>query len=155
MSVGYRKRDRLLLELGYNSYGDYLSSDIWKRIRIKFLAKNKVCYGCSSTSECVHHRMYTEGNLLGETESGLVPLCQYCHHKIEFDGKRKLSHHQANKKLDRVFRGSTVKVKRKRVKHKGDGLTNEQRKRKERAMRKLNATRKEQEKLAERNRHLF
>lgn len=156
MAVGYDQRDILLGKIGYDSYNEYLSSYLWKKIKHRFLKRNPQCVGCSGKSECVHHIEYTEDNLKGFSEAGLAPLCNECHRKIEFFNGKKLTHYQAIRRFNKLFGNSEIKICKKKTKRpKGEMDRRKRAAKAEKNQRKLNATRKEQEKLAERNRHLF
>lgn len=80
----------------------YLTSDLWASIRAKILLDGAECAcGCNRPADQVHHKIYTEANLLGTTLDGLVPLFHECHHEIEFSGKRKVTLAEANFELKR------------------------------------------------------
>ena len=86
----YHIRDVLLREMGYNSYRQYLGSTLWKGIRGRgFKALGRVCYLCGGKAELLHHYHYEPVLLEGHTLLGLVPLCEKCHHKVEWRKTRK------------------------------------------------------------------
>ena len=93
------QRDYVLRLYGYANYRDYLQSELWASIRAKILREAKCFCGCGRQSTQVHHRSYTEANLLGFDLRGLVGLNGGCHHGIEFSDKRKNSLGQANRTL--------------------------------------------------------
>lgn len=73
---------RVLHEMGYASYEEYLQSDLWMRIRKKVLKKaRKLCADCPSRATQVHHEAYTVENLKGMNLRFLVAVCDDCHHK--------------------------------------------------------------------------
>ena len=95
------QRDYVLLQYGYESYHHYLQSSLWFSIRTEILYGMVFC-PCGSLANQVHHKAYTEANLLGKTLRGLVPICNTCHYDIEFTEGRKCSLGEANFKLKRL-----------------------------------------------------
>lgn len=91
----YAERNRLLREhLGFESYPSYLSSPLWKEIKQRgFHAHGRFCRICSKYANILHHISYDLETLKGIRLDRLVPVCDICHHAIEFDlldGKRDL-----------------------------------------------------------------
>ena len=85
-------RDRRLKAIGFNSYKEYLKSDLWKSIRENvFDVKGKMCAAkdCTAPATQIHHTRYKMEELGGRNLRHLHPLCRDCHYKIEFDGKKK------------------------------------------------------------------
>lgn len=100
--LDWKQRDYVLKAHGYRNYHAYLTSDLWASIRAKILLDGAECAcGCNRPADQVHHKIYTEANLLGTTLDGLVPLFHECHHEIEFSGKRKVTLAEANFELKR------------------------------------------------------
>lgn len=99
---GFTARNARLLKLGYSSYADYLSSDLWKTIRGKKLQKYPSCLLCGKPAGEVHHLSYDQETMLGTKDFCLVQLCGDCHHLIEFDGIRKRDLDEANDELMRL-----------------------------------------------------
>ena len=97
MNLNRAQRDYVLKCYGFGSYREYLVSDLWYSIRAP-VKQGAHCH-CGRPAEQVHHKMYCEANLLGQTRRGLVPICGECHGAIEFDGDRKCSLGEANHKL--------------------------------------------------------
>lgn len=94
----YRIRDRILGELGYESYGEYLESGLWLWLRKRVLAKYKwTCQRCGRKGTQVHHTRYTRDNLSGKTIYFMICICAHCHRVSEFlpDG-RKTTQKEAN-----------------------------------------------------------
>jgi hypothetical protein len=60
------------------------------------------CLICPSKASQVHHMSYAARVLLGLETRALVCLCEACHWRIEFDGKRKRSLSRANRELRRL-----------------------------------------------------
>lgn len=92
MAINRRARNRRLPHLGFQSYAEYLKSDVWKDIRDRAFAENGsdcVCCGASATQ--VHHTRYQMQELNGTNLKHLQPICRSCHYKIEFkeDGKKR------------------------------------------------------------------
>ena len=76
----YSDRNETLRLLGFQSYGSYTRSKLWKIIRERALDLNgRVCRKCKGTATQVHHGVYTRDTLTGEDVRGLVPVCGFCH----------------------------------------------------------------------------
>lgn len=84
----YIERNRILSDLGYNSYAEYLKSPVWQRLHDAMLNSRPQCECCLSPATQVHHRRYTVDSLTKVT-CDLVPLCRYCHMHIEFKNGEK------------------------------------------------------------------
>jgi len=72
---------------GWNTYQEYLNSDIWKQQKAKFLSGNPRCARCGRTTRLVlHHLRYEDKDgesILGrETKDDLVVLCWDCHNGL-------------------------------------------------------------------------
>ncbi len=86
----YSGRDAILLSMGYTSYQQYLVSPLWISIRARAReAHGTKCRLCQSIAVVMHHTTYCQDVLLGLDLGGLVPLCDRCHYKVEFDNKDK------------------------------------------------------------------
>lgn len=82
----YRKRDALLLAMGFKSYESYLQSPKWRAIRQRVLMRdNDRCQRCNCKANQVHHRSYSQAVLDGKNDSELASLCSLCHHDIEYE----------------------------------------------------------------------
>lgn len=107
MFITYKERNKLLSELGFKDYRDYLSSEWWKTIRRIILKRDAFsCRGCGK-HQCneVHHFTYNKSSLLGAAPECLITLCRDCHQQIEFEGSRKRSLKDVQKKtLELVVR---------------------------------------------------
>lgn len=80
----YQDRNRVLREIGYPSYTDYLASALWESIKQRVYAmKGANCFLCEKKATVVHHRGYGREVLVGTNLSPLVPLCFLCHEKVE------------------------------------------------------------------------
>lgn len=87
----YESRNAILRAIGFRSYSEYLQSDLWKRIRAKvFRVKGRFCMLCSRPADVPHHNRYHRHDLLGWTLKYINPLCNKCHHEIEFLGDKKV-----------------------------------------------------------------
>jgi len=79
--------------LGFNSYQEYLNSDLWKSKRELFIgekwAENSRCADCGSKNNlCLHHKTYEcVGN---ERQKDLIVLCKKCHKKRHKINKKSL-----------------------------------------------------------------
>ena len=87
----YKNRDKILEELGYDDYIDYLKGDLWTEIRDQILKESKYTCVCCDNEYLdetlvmqVHHMVYTKENLSGESIYGLVAICRTCHIEAEF-----------------------------------------------------------------------
>jgi hypothetical protein len=92
-----------LAEMGFQSYADYLSSDLWASIKRAVMdrAKGK-CRLCRKEAEVVHHRRYDRCVMEGKANCHLVALCRVCHHNVEVN-------HNGEK---RSSRGAEIAYKR-------------------------------------------
>jgi hypothetical protein len=92
-SATYLDRSAVLRQIGFNSYADYLASELWAKIRIKvFATHDGKCRLCDRKATEVHHFRYSKSVLLGKSFGmNLVPLCRLCHEKVEVDdtGKKR------------------------------------------------------------------
>jgi hypothetical protein len=96
-------RKRHLTALGFGTYREYLTSDLWRTIRTRvFVRDGYLCQKCSQPAEQVHHRSYGKKTLAGKYDHGLISLCRNCHHALEFDGDRKRFRREI-KKIDREW----------------------------------------------------
>lgn len=83
----------VLLSLGFSSYQEYLSSELWQRIRTRVLVAHRVspkipgteCLLCPMDATEVHHSSYSRAVMEGRDLTKLIPLCRSCHQKIEYD----------------------------------------------------------------------
>ncbi len=81
----YQDRNKILREMGYKTYKDYLESELWESIRERvFKNRGDKCVLCSNPPTCVHHRGYGKAVLLGEELHQLVAICFECHKEVEF-----------------------------------------------------------------------
>lgn len=96
----YQKRDVVLRAMGFDSYNQYLNSELWSDIRQKIIGAHRVCWKCDSLASVVHHRRYDLPTLMGLDLCGLVAVCQDCHEEAEYLYGRKSSMRQANDALN-------------------------------------------------------
>lgn len=102
ISLSKKQRNLVLKINGFKNYSSYLQSSLWASIR-KQVLENAVCVcGCRKQANQVHHKTYTEANLMGINLQGLVPINQNCHYSIEFSEKRKTSLGKANRELKQL-----------------------------------------------------
>lgn len=81
----YEERDEILRSMGFDSYADYLKSDLWKGIRSRVIkAGYGRCVRCSGTARQVHHKEYSHAILAGHDIKPLVAVCRDCHEYCEF-----------------------------------------------------------------------
>lgn len=100
----YVERKGSLQEIGYANYHEYLQSEEWRRVRKETLESRSGCALCTKKADQVHHLSYDTRTLLGQKPYHLVSLCGECHKWIEYDGERKLTVDQANKRLMQLAR---------------------------------------------------
>ena len=87
----YQVRANSLKELGFRTYSDYLSSDIWRTIRERIFSRDKgKCKVCSRKCHSVHHVTYNVVVMRGDDDTQLISVCRGCHKHVEFDGDKKL-----------------------------------------------------------------
>lgn len=96
-------RNKVLFALGFLHYRDYLASMSWHDIRAKVLSRDSYrCTAningerCSNHADRVHHFFYDLKTLIGEKLESMVSVCEECHERMEFDGKRKRTIQEAN-----------------------------------------------------------
>ena len=99
INLGTKQRNFVLKAYGYKKYSDYLRSRLWATIRAKVLSGAYCSCGCGQTANQVHHKAYTEANLMGADLRGLVAISRDCHYEIEFSEGRKVSLGEANREL--------------------------------------------------------
>lgn len=92
----------VLKSYGFQSYAEYLRSDLWLSVRTKVLDGATCNCGCGKKPDQVHHKVYTEANLLGISHRGLVAVHRDCHHGIEFQDGVKVRLPKANSELKRL-----------------------------------------------------
>lgn len=88
----YRSRAWFLKQLGFESYGAYLASDLWRGIRVRvFALKGNRCVLCGAQAVALHHTRYHAADLLGRKTKHIHPVCHRCHESIEFEDGMKCS----------------------------------------------------------------
>lgn len=118
-------RQKVLKQLGFATYGDYLASPLWKGIRIRVLARARyACQICSKPGRYhraveIHHQSYDLDTMQGTTLDYLVALCHRCHRRLEFKGKGKRSHKEVVGLCRARLTGSMGKGRKVRPKSKG------------------------------------
>lgn len=82
----YESRNLILQSLGYKTYADYLTSDLWEHVRGKvFRLKGSNCHLCKAPATELHHNRYHKNDLTGKCVTYIHPVCRGCHSRIEFD----------------------------------------------------------------------
>lgn len=89
----FAERDAILKLIGFESYEQYLASDLWHWIRCSVLRSiDDKCECCLTTSGlCLHHRDYSLPVLCGNFSNvhrKIVRVCNECHLAIHSDGKQ-------------------------------------------------------------------
>lgn len=88
----YAARTYWLAQLGFRSYGEYLGSDLWQKVRKRAMKRCKWrCKVCGETANQIHHSRYHKNDLTGKTLKNLHAICGTHHTAIEFSlkGKKK------------------------------------------------------------------
>lgn len=98
---GYKRRDESLAILRFESYQEYLQSELWASIRQRVLRLTKGNCRCCRIQRAtqIHHRHYSISVMSGEDIKSLIPLCAACHRYAEFDDGNKVGLATANKRL--------------------------------------------------------
>lgn len=103
----YASRNKWLKTIGFDTYADYLASNLWKKIKADvYRRKGKKCFLCGEPASEIHHNRYHLNDLRGKKLKFLNPICRVCHDAIEFHDGRKATLKQAKaafKKLRQVF----------------------------------------------------
>src|SRR5687768_17181313 len=108
----YKRRNKNLKELGYNSYKEYLSSPLWQKIRTAVLKRDlNICQCCGGQATEVHHKRYTKTVLTGKNLARLNSICNTCHKNIEFIKNTKTSVGKANGLFNLLRKTNKVKSK--------------------------------------------
>lgn len=81
----YGERNRVLRDMGFPTYADYLKSALWSQIRSAVLGNGRPCVRCSQPANQVHHADYAPKTLDGSDISALHPVCRICHELGELD----------------------------------------------------------------------
>ena len=87
----YANRNRRLHNAGFESYPDYLASDLWAEIRERVLDRDgRKCRFCGDAANQAHHGNYTNAALSGKSIDGIRSVCGSCHKFIEIkqDGSK-------------------------------------------------------------------
>lgn len=104
-NIAIARRDKALSIMGFASYQEYLSSDLWRKIRKIVFSFNSKCCVCSKPSSQAHHINYSidalEGNV-SAVKSCIVPMCENCHQKVHFKGCQFLVGRGSRKKLRKL-----------------------------------------------------
>jgi len=99
----YRRRDKLLHELGYASYTDYLRSPTWRKVSARVMQRVQGrCEICGEPASEVHHLKYSEEVILRHKHKlrHLIAICRNCHRDGEFDSSGKVSRVEANQRMN-------------------------------------------------------
>ena len=111
--MDWKEQKRVLKDLGYSDYSDYLAGIVWANIRERVLKLHKSrCTICGRNATTIHHREYTEEVLRGIDITSLEPLCWDCHNRVEYDKygeKNGLAY--ANNKIDWFKRNKHIWMK--------------------------------------------
>lgn len=74
---------KTLTKLGFETYEEYLKSDLWRSIRSDaYMSRGRFCVICSDPAECIHHASYRRDVMDGSDIKPLYPLCHKCHKRI-------------------------------------------------------------------------
>lgn len=74
-------REESLRELGFKSYGEYLGSKLWAKIRRRRFGHKdgRRCSFCPERAEELHHNDYGLAVMSGKNHKALMPVCSGCH----------------------------------------------------------------------------
>ena len=97
----YIERNKILKEMGFGSYKEYLQSDLWRKIRYEHLRKYPNCECCGKLASQVHHRVYNKAIFL-KWNPTLLSVCRDCHEAGEFRDGEKVSMKVANERLKKI-----------------------------------------------------
>lgn len=99
----YHRRNRTLRAMGFLTYGAYLASALWSRIRTRQLIEHPDCFACEGLADEVHHGCYDRATLEGTAKGKLYSVCGSCHRLAEFEpGRGKVGPVQATARLKRM-----------------------------------------------------
>ena len=92
----YSDRDAVLSSLNFDSYKEYLSSELWHTIRGIVMRRDSykcVLKNCTTRRyHCtLHHVSYSRATLLGINPGAIITVCHHCHKLLEFSRGVKLS----------------------------------------------------------------
>lgn len=108
----WKIREESLGRLGFESYSDYLESDLWKRVRRRvFASKGKKCVFCGLKASQVHHHSYAIWVMEGRDLAPLSPVCNRCH---DHGSVTKDGYVRTPKTATRAMRRLANKLKRKK-----------------------------------------
>jgi 5-methylcytosine-specific restriction endonuclease McrA len=111
----YNERNKLVKQLGFKGYRDYLDSETWQTIRGRVLERDQeACHVCGKKASQVHHRRYDIETLTGRSLDYLVSLCGCCHYRSEFKGKKKRTLYSVNASIEGMRTGQKKKTNQER-----------------------------------------
>lgn len=80
-----RTRNKELEKMGFNSYTQYLDSELWDSIRQRVVQyKGWRCCTCGAPHTEIHHYDYSPESLRGDDLTNLWPICGTCHKEVHF-----------------------------------------------------------------------
>jgi hypothetical protein len=92
----YAGRNKVLKEIGFANYADYLASSLWVDVRAAaFERHGSRCVLCGGDAGYIHHNSYDKGTLLGSNLEHMAPVCRGCHEQVEFKNGKKRTMYQA------------------------------------------------------------
>lgn len=116
----YWRRNARVNALLHMTWQQYLDSPLWRSIRASALSRdNHACQLCGSVATEVHHRDYNADTILGKSPSSLMSVCRSCHKAIEFDGTRKVSIEEMQRRIAFVAKRKTKLRKSRPLNQKG------------------------------------
>jgi len=99
----YTSRSKILEKLGFDSYSDYVESDMWKDVCESIMGEDTKCSVCGEVATILHHDDYSIETLRGDKTEGLFPLCKTCHFCVEFRTKKKKRRRGKSKKYKKCM----------------------------------------------------
>jgi hypothetical protein len=111
----YEVRSESLKQLGFESYADYLKSDLWRGIRQRVLDRDENhCWCCPKKARQVHHKSYALAVMEGKDLEPLISICRGCHKHIEFkDEGGKVGLQKANLRAIALMQSNLAKLDKK------------------------------------------
>jgi hypothetical protein len=120
MNQDYRGFRERLRDAGFQSYKEYLQSELWRQKKAEFFeVRPRKCWVCSSQDQFeVHHKTYER--VTSERLDDLIGLCGKCHDKVHTVCKEKpwIALEDAHKEVAYQF-DNRPEALRRREKNKG------------------------------------
>jgi hypothetical protein len=111
-------KNEILKNNGFESYDQYLSSELWQKIRNRTVElKGEKCCCCDNKFNNIHHKYYHYNNLIEPKddviEKSLFPVCRPCHEKIHFKHSKFRSMLASKHSLNAKMKNKKMKLEKK------------------------------------------